>query len=516
MFDEIEAHGALPEEDTAVLIMNVLSCVNYCHQKNIVHRDLKPENILLTESKKPEDLKIIDFGLATYIEPMERLKDSVGSAYYKPPEVIKENYGAKCDIWSVGVICFILLGGYAPFDGDDDDEITDMIVEGEYDFDDPAWYTVSEDAKDFIEECLTYNEKHRPTAAEALTHPWLEKIRKATQKDFVRKESDSIVDSLKNMSTFHASSKMKQATLAFIASQLLLKEEKEAIDEVFRALDLNSDGKLTKDEIKIGYKEFYEKDLSNEEVETIFKRVNFRGTGAIDYSEFVVASMFEKNLLDDSRLEAAFKNFDKDGDGYISASNIKTVLSSLGDMEGDMDAYVNDVIIKEFDREGKGRISYEDFKYMMFETVEKPKKQRKRRSLMAAVGNAPLIEEETSSMPDKQKMKQRSGSIKDIMQSMSVMSMFDSAKEGTGPNPLFKKSKQRFASVRASVGSSTRKAVPRTTTREKISMSQKGASLSDSLHSSLKSGSCPFPPEMILGVGGDGRGNIEEGDDESD
>lgn len=514
MFDEIEAHGALPEEDTAVLIMNVLSCVNYCHQKNIVHRDLKPENILLTESKKPEDLKIIDFGLATYIEPMERLKDSVGSAYYKPPEVIKESYGEKCDIWSVGVICFILLGGYAPFDGDDDDEITEMILEGEYDFDDPAWYKVSEDAKDFIEECLTYKEKHRPTAAEALTHPWLEKIRKASQKDFVKKEGDSIVDSLKNMSTFHASSKMKQATLAFIASQLLLKEEKEAIDEVFRALDLNSDGKLTKDEIKTGYREFYNKDLSNAEVETIFKRVNFRGTGAIDYSEFVVASMFEKNLLDDSRLEAAFKNFDKDGDGYISASNIKKVLSSLGDMEGDMDTYINEKIIKEFDREGKGRISYEDFKYMMFETVEQPKKARKRRSLMTAVGNAPLLVEETPGIPERQGMKKRSGSIKDITQSISVMKMFDSAKEGTGSNPLFK-SKQRFGSVRASQAGSTRKAVPRTTTREKISMSQKGA-----VDSSLTNGSCPFPPEMILGGfdgggGGDG-GLIEEGDDESE
>ena len=109
LFDEIEANGALPEEDTAVLIMNILSCVNYCHQKQIVHRDLKPENILLTENKKSEDMKIIDFGLATYTEPMSRLHDSVGSAYYKAPEVIKENYSPKCDIWSVGVVWYVLI-----------------------------------------------------------------------------------------------------------------------------------------------------------------------------------------------------------------------------------------------------------------------------------------------------------------------------------------------------------------------------------------------------------------------
>lgn len=506
LFDEIEANGALPEEDTAILIMNVLSCVNYCHKKMIVHRDLKPENILLTESKKPDDLKIIDFGLASYIEPMTRMKDSVGSAYYKAPEVVKEDYGPKCDVWSVGVICFILLGGYAPFDGDNDDEITDAIVSGEFDFDDPIWDQVSEDAKDFIEECLTFNEKHRPTAAEALTHPWLEKIRKASTKYFVRKESDSIQDSLQNMSTFHASSKMKQATLAFIASQLLLTEEKEAIDEVFRALDINCDGKLTKDEIKVGYKEYYDKDLSKEEIDTIFKRVNFRGTGAIDYSEFVVASMFEKNLLDDARLEAAFKNFDKNGVGYIDAAGIKKVLASFGDIEGDMDAYINDKIIGEFDREGNGRISLNDFKFMMFQTYEQPKKQSKRRSFLNSVGpidEAPLPQNLCVSS----EKKQRSGSIKDISKAMQVMSMFDSAKEGTGANPLFRNSRQRFSSVRASANSQLKKHFPtRTTTRESIAVHTY-----DSTKKNLKasySGALPYS--------GGSNDLIDEDDDEDE
>ena len=160
-------------------MMNVLSCVNYCHKKGIAHRDLKPENILLTGSKKLDDLKIIDFGLACYFKPGDRLHDTVGSAYYKAPELLAGNYSEKCDIWSCGVICFILLGGYAPFDGSDDQEIEDEIRNGDFDFDDPIWDMVSEDAKDFIEECLTFNEKHRPTAAEALTHPWLENMRVA-------------------------------------------------------------------------------------------------------------------------------------------------------------------------------------------------------------------------------------------------------------------------------------------------------------------------------------------------
>ncbi|CAB9511941.1 MAP kinase-activated protein kinase 2 (Fragment) [Seminavis robusta] len=473
LFDEIEANGAFAEEDTAVLMMNVLSCVNYCHKKGIVHRDLKPENILLTSSKKLDDLKLIDFGLASYFKPGQRLKDSVGSAYYKAPEVLNEDYGEKCDVWTCGVICFILLAGYAPFDGDDDQQIEDEIRSGDFEFDDPIWDMISEDAKDFIEECLTYNEKHRPTAAEALTHPWLENTRKAGKKNFVKKEGDSIQNSLNNMANFHASSKLKQATLAFIASQLLLKEEKHAIDEVFRALDTNCDGKLTPDEIKDGYRDFFDKELSQEEVDTIFKRVNFRGTGAIDYSEFVVASMFEKNLLDDARLEAAFKNFDKDGDGFIDADNIRKVLSNFGSVgsKDSMDDYINTKIIGEFDEGGNGQISFTDFKRMMFQTVkEQPKRRGRRGSFLEAVDHGSL---EAADGPEPEPLlrpgqKKRSGSIKDVTGAMEYMTIFDSAKEGSGSNPLFA-SRQRFASVRGSANSQKKKLMPtRTTTRDTV------------------------------------------------
>lgn len=515
LFDEIEASGSFPEEETAVLMQNVLSCVNYFHQKGIVHRDLKPENILLTKTKRLEDLKIIDFGLACYTEPMERMHDSVGSAYYKAPEVLYENYGEKCDIWSCGVICFILLAGYAPFDGDDDAQIEDAIRMGEYEFDDPIWDTISEDAKDFIEECLSFNEKHRPTAAEALTHPWLENTRKAGRGDFVKNEKDTIQDSLNNMASFHACSKLKQATLAYIASQLLLKEEKEEIDEVFRALDLNCDGKLTPDEIKQGYKDFYNKDLSDHEVDTIFKRVNFRGTGAIDYSEFVVASMFEKNLLDDGRLEAAFKNFDHDGDGFIDAENLKKVLSSFGTLQENMDDYINNKIIAEFDKDKDGRISYDDFKHMMFCTVkEQPRSKARRRSFLTGVdhGSHDLLAEEqpatlSTSEPGRKK---RSGSIKDVQNAMQYMSLFDSAKEEKTANPLFAKP-PRFASVRGS--QNRKKHLPgRTTTRGAVAIEEYDGTTRMPLQSNL-SGDLKF---MAAAVGGGKKPSLIEESDEED
>jgi len=132
---------------------------------------------------------------------------------------------------------------------------------------------------------------------------------------------------LSNLKNFNASSKLKQATYAFIASQLLSKQEKEDIDKVFKAMDVNSDGKLSKQEIKNGYLEYFGKSLTDEEIDDMFNKVDADGNGEIDYSEFVVATMNEKNLLSNNKLHTAFKMFDKDGGGSISTDEIKQVLS---------------------------------------------------------------------------------------------------------------------------------------------------------------------------------------------
>ena len=175
-----------------------------------------------------------------------------------------------------------------------------------------------------------------------------------------------------NLQNFNSTSKLKQATCSFIASQLLLKQEKEEIDEVFRALDTNCDGKLTKDEVRNGYFDFYGKQLTDGEVDKMFKNINHAGTGAISYSEFCVAAMFEKNLLENSKLEAAFAMFDSDGDGVISVDNFKQVLCFFKDeTEGDdnVDEYILEKIIKQVDSDGDGNISYLDFQKMMIATV---------------------------------------------------------------------------------------------------------------------------------------------------
>jgi calcium-dependent protein kinase len=120
---------------------------------------------------------------------------------------------------------------------------------------------------------------------------------------------------------------LKQATFAFIASQLLSKQEKEQIDKVFRAMDINGDGRLSKDEIQQGFGQYFGRSLNDKEVDEMFEKVDADGSGEIDYSEFVVATMNEKNLLSNNKLQTAFKMFDKDGGGSISTDEIKQVLS---------------------------------------------------------------------------------------------------------------------------------------------------------------------------------------------
>lgn len=118
LFDEIVERGHFTEKDAAKLMKQILSCINFCHINKIVHRDLKPENILLEKDKDFDKIKIIDFGTSLLIEEGDIIKEKLGTPYYIAPEVLKKKYTTKCDIWSCGVIAYIVLCGKPPFNGD--------------------------------------------------------------------------------------------------------------------------------------------------------------------------------------------------------------------------------------------------------------------------------------------------------------------------------------------------------------------------------------------------------------
>lgn len=229
LFEQMVNKGKITEGDAAMVIKGILSSVNYLHKNDIMHRDLKPENILLENNMEFDQIKIIDFGSAAKFEDYEysRFDEDIGQAYYKAPEVVAGKYGPKCDLWSIGVIAYILLSGIPPFNGANDSEIQKRAKSGKVTFTNTVWKSISDEAKDFITTILNKDQNRRPNAQKALSHPWIKKAEMIQRNNL---DDNCAQDTLLNLEKFGASSKLKQATYAFIASQLLSKNEREHID----------------------------------------------------------------------------------------------------------------------------------------------------------------------------------------------------------------------------------------------------------------------------------------------
>ena len=173
LFDKISEEQFFSEHDAAHIMKQVLSGINYCHQKNIVHRDLKPENLLLDKDESSPKIKIIDFGTSQTFDPDQPMSQKFGTPYYIAPEVLKKKYTAKCDIWSIGVILYILLCGYPPFNGGNDKQIIEAVLKGKFTLEEPEWDDISEDAKDLVRKMLEYEPSKRISASDALQHKWI-------------------------------------------------------------------------------------------------------------------------------------------------------------------------------------------------------------------------------------------------------------------------------------------------------------------------------------------------------
>ena len=357
LFDKIkDRNGYFSERDAAKILKAVLQAIAYCHSMKLVHRDLKPENILL-EGNDLEHIKLIDFGTSNIINPNQKLKERLGTAYYIAPEVLKKNYDEKCDLWSIGVIMFILLTGEPPFNGNTDEEILQNVKNGYVDFSTSIFEEISEEAKDLLSKLLEKVPAKRYSAIEALEHPWIKNL--APNAKLNKNIGQKVFTNLKN---FQADQKLQEAAVAFITNQLVSKEETEELRKIFIELDTNCDGVLSREEVECGLVKYYGGDKAKEETEIIFSKVDADKNGFISYDEFIRASIDKNKILSEEKLKAAYKLFDKNGDGTIEAKEIKEVLGK--DLVYDNENIWDD-IVKEVDENGDGLISYEEFKTMM-------------------------------------------------------------------------------------------------------------------------------------------------------
>ena len=353
LFDKIikntENGKPFTEKQVAHIFKQMMSAVNYCHKNGIVHRDLKPENLLYFDQSEDSPIKVIDFGMSQRFDHEKFMTEKVGTAYYVSPEVIQGKYDEKCDIWSAGVILYILICGYPCFNGEDDKEIINAILRGKVQFYSPEWDNISEDVKNLVLKMCCPPEK-RLTAEQVLNEPWVkDNAPNSSNSEFPKK--------IEGFKKYSGSDKLRKAVLTYIASRLSENEVKE-IKEIFQSIDTDNDGKITSEEMK---KALSQGDINMKFDEDIFKKIDTDNSGNIEYTEFISASIEKNVYMNEEKLRDAFNLFDTDKNGKISKKEINKVLK-MG-----IDSKELDEIMAKHDMNKDGEIDFKEFMIMMEE-----------------------------------------------------------------------------------------------------------------------------------------------------
>jgi len=357
LFDRIIELGHFTEVQAAIVMQQMLRAVYYMHMNRFCHRDLKPENFLFATKEPIEQthLKIIDFGLAFEFTKDVPMTTKAGTPFYVAPQVLEGKYDQAADLWSCGVIMYVLLCGYPPFWGDTDKKVLQKVSKGSFSFNRDDWKNVSEDAKTLIRNLLKYSPKERITAEQALNDEWVrEHAPRATNVSI----GTGLVDNLRG---FRSQNKLKKAALHVIASQMSDAQIKD-LRETFIAMDVNGDGLLTVKELEEGMQKAGMTEIPPE-LDAIIKEVDSNGSGTIDYTEFLAATLDRKNYIAEDVCWAAFRVFDKDGSGTISREELAQVLSD-GEVAAVAQTDVNE-LLEEVDKNGDGEIDFQEFMHMM-------------------------------------------------------------------------------------------------------------------------------------------------------
>nr|GEZ52014.1 calcium-dependent protein kinase 13-like [Tanacetum cinerariifolium] len=283
----------------------------------------------------------------------EKFSEIVGSPYYMAPEVLKRSYGPEIDIWSAGVILYILLCGVPPFWAESEQGVAQAILRGIIDFKREPWPSVSESAKSLVRQMLEPDPKLRLTATQVLEHPWLQNAKKAPNVPL----GDVVKSRLKQFSLMN---RFKRKALRVIAD-FLSTDEVEDIQEMFKKIDADEDGIITTAELKTGLQKL-NAHLADSEAQLLVEAVDTDGKGTVDYGEFVAVSIYIKKMANDEHLHKAFSYFDKDGNGFIEPHELRDSLMEDGDE--DASNIAND-IFQEVDIDKDGKISYDEFVAMM-------------------------------------------------------------------------------------------------------------------------------------------------------
>ncbi|GAU43644.1 hypothetical protein TSUD_24130 [Trifolium subterraneum] len=368
LFDRIVAKGHYTERAAASVVKTIVEVVQVvrvidpmvkmslcmmCHKHGVIHRDLKPENFLFADKKETSLLKAIDFGLSITFKPGDKFNEIVGSPYYMAPEVLKRNYGPEIDIWSAGVILYILLCGVPPFWAETEQGVAQAIIRSNLDFSREPWPKVSDNAKDLVKKMLNPDPKRRLTAQEVLDHPWLQNAKTAP--------NVSLGEAVRSrLMQFSVMNKLKKTALRVIADHLSV-EEVAGIKEGFEVMDTEKKGKINIDELRVGLHKLGHQ-IPDGDVQILMEAGDVDKDGYLDYGEFVAISIHLRKISHDEHLQRAFQFFDKNESGYIELEELRNALADEVDANSEE---VIKAIMHDVDTDKDGRISYEEFAAMM-------------------------------------------------------------------------------------------------------------------------------------------------------
>jgi len=363
LFDYLAKNGAFKEDQVAYIAYQILSAVYFCHSSNILHRDLKPENILIESINKNGylDVKLIDFGIAKIFEKNKTENEIVGTSYYMAPEVLNGGHSEKCDLWSIGVIIYVLLNNQVPFEGDELEDIYKNIRKGVYKIKGTALQSCSPEIKDIIAQLLEMNPNKRLTAQKALNHEWFTKM---GIKDILFETAKlNIKTNLNKFANYKKGFKLQQAAIAFIVHNMPPNDEIRNIYSTFKMLDENGDGRITKKELLKGLKLHNPTlDITKDTIDYIFNSIDSDKNGYLEYEEFTRVLIDKKNLMTNEILKFAFNFFDNDGSGDITREELE-------DIFGNINSDKLEKLIAEVDTDGNGKISFKEFKTMMCKII---------------------------------------------------------------------------------------------------------------------------------------------------
>ena len=321
----INNNGPFTEIQASYIMHQILSVVNYCHKMKIIHRDLKPENILINKNENGfVKIKICDFGTSLMFNRGDIQNKIVGSIYYIAPEVLQKKYNSKCDLWSCGVIMYILLTGVPPFGGNDNHTIIKKILISQYDK--TKLKKRCRACIDLIDKLLERDVKKRIRADAALAHKWFQ-IYKSYE---IRVDIDDpklIEFFINNLKNYKKSSDIQEVALAYLVHNNPELEEIDNACKLFEIIDKKGNGKINKDELYNGLSELYKSEKLKDDVNKIFENLDINNDLYLEYEEFIRAAIDRSIFLTESSLKFAFNYFDKDNKGEITVDDLCSIFS---------------------------------------------------------------------------------------------------------------------------------------------------------------------------------------------